>query len=297
MKTARFTTRIAARIGILSLTVFGLLATSEPGQAQEQVDETIPWAYSAFFGTGRYKLDNGDSNYVLGGRPRRPIREPVLDDEGRGTLGIELFFPIAIGVYDFDPTDITGTAQTDNVGTVSVVPGAAFELPLDQRWTLKPFVHLGWGTEIDGNASAWIYWGGLRTQARFSAEGFDWMLVNGISYLGYSSNTEDGNLLSVLTGFEFERPTRHEISGHPVALHWHIAYTDYLNEFEIVPRLIGANAVQIDDEWEIGAAFSTGEHRLGIRKLRWDRVGIAYRFSSNGDFEGVGLTFTSLFDR
>lgn len=275
-----------------------LLLIAWPALAQEQLDETIHWAYSAFFGTGRYELDNGDSTYVLGGRPRRPIREPALSEQGERSAGIELFFPITVGVHDFDPTDIGGTAQVDNVGTLSVVPGAAFEMPLERRWSLKPFAHVGWGTEIDGDASAWIYWGGLKSRAAFSAESFDWMLVNGLTYLGYSSNSgEDGDLLSVLTAFEFERPTRHEIAGHQVRLHWHVAYTDYLNEFEIVPRLIGGNAVQIDDEWEIGAAFSTGEHRLGIKKLRWDRVGIAYRFSSNGDFDGVGLTFTSMFDR
>ncbi|HUF73922.1 MAG TPA: hypothetical protein VMR74_13600 [Gammaproteobacteria bacterium] len=266
--------------------------------AQDQLGETIHWAYSAYFGTGRYELDNGDSTYVLGGRPRKLIREPTIGEQGERSAGIELFFPIAVGVYDFDPTNIGGTARVDNVGTVSIVPGAAFEMRLDGRWSLKPFVHVGWGAEIDGDASAWLYWAGLKTQARFSAESFDWMLVNGLAYLGYSNDTgEDGNLLSVLTAFEFERPSRYEIAGHQVRLHWHVAYTDYLNELKIAPRLIGTDAVQIDDEWEIGAAFSTGEHRLGIKRLRWDRVGIAYRFSSNGDFEGIGLTFTSLFDR
>jgi hypothetical protein len=275
-----------------------LLAATFPAAAQEPVGDTVPWAYSAYFGTGRYELGNGDSTYVLSGRPRRTIRAPEPGPPGERVTGIELFFPIAVGVYDFDPTNFGGTARIDNVGTVSIVPGAAFEMPLDERWSLKPFVHVGWGTEIDGDTSAWLYWSGLRTRARFSADSFDWMLVNGLTYLGHSSDDgEDGNLLSVLTAFEFERPSRHEIAGHQVRLHWHVAYTDYLNELEIAPRLIGGGAVQIDDEWEIGAAFSTGDHRLGIKRLRWDRVGIAYRFSSNGDFEGIGLTFTSLFDR
>lgn len=266
--------------------------------AQDQTEQAIHWAYSAYFGTGRYETDNGESTYVLSGRPRKSLREPEPDETGHRKAGIELFFPIAVGVHDFDPTDIGGTAQPDNVGTLSAVPGVAFELALNDRWSLKPLINVGWGGEIDGDSSAWIYWTGLKARARFSAESFDWMLVNAVTYLGYSSDSgADGDLLSVLTAFEFERPSRYQIADHGVRLHWHVAYTDYLNEIELSPASTALGTVQIDDEWEIGAAFSTGEHRLGIRRLRWDRVGLAYRFSSDGNFEGIGLTFTSLFDR
>jgi hypothetical protein len=55
--------------------------------------------------------------------------------------------------------------------------------------------------------------------------------------------------------------------------------------------------VAVDDEWEIGAAFSRGREPLRWWRLHWDRVGIAYRFSSNGHFEGVSLVFGSLYDR
>jgi hypothetical protein len=53
----------------------------------------------------------------------------------------------------------------------------------------------------------------------------------------------------------------------------------------------------MDAEWEIGMAFSTGEEPLRLWRLKWDRVGVVYRVSADGEFRGVGLVFRSLFDR
>jgi hypothetical protein len=31
--------------------------------------------------------------------------------------------------------------------------------------------------------------------------------------------------------------------------------------------------------------------------LKWDRVGLAYRFSSDGNFSGISIFFRSLYER
>ena len=53
----------------------------------------------------------------------------------------------------------------------------------------------------------------------------------------------------------------------------------------------------IADEWEFGRAFSRGNERLRIWRLSLDRFGLAYRFSSSGDFRGFNFVFASVFDR
>ena len=291
--------RVSRRLNPKGLCLLWLVFLPGAGAlAQTDPDEAINWVYGAYFGMGRYKLNNGDSTYVLSGRPRKRWKEAALDDDGNRTIGVEMLVPIAVGVYDLDPTNIGQPGYTDNFSTLSAVPGAEFEIPLNARWSIKPLVHVGYGTEIDGGQAAWIFWTGVRSQARFAAEEFDWALVNSLTYLGYSSNySTSGNLLSLLTAIEFERGLRFEIADHPVRLHWHLGYTDYLNAASLAPRTTGFSAVEIDDEWEIGAAFSTSEHRLGIKRMRFDRIGLVYRFSGNGDFEGIGLTFSSLFER
>ena len=63
-----------------------LLAPGSAVLAQDPVGETIHWAYSAYFGTGRYDTANGDSTYVLSGRPRKGLRDAATDEQRRKAL-------------------------------------------------------------------------------------------------------------------------------------------------------------------------------------------------------------------
>lgn len=283
------TVRLAVALGLVG---------SASVSAQTETIEPIHWAYSAYFGTGRYSVDNGESAYVFSARPGRRWREPSLDEEGIRSIGIELRVPVTIGAHRFEPVDPGGTLRFDNVSTVSAVPGVEFEIPVTARWSLKPLIYAGWGTAIHDDSSAWIYWTGVKSRLRFHNESFDWALVNSLTYVGYSGDARHANVLPLLTGFEFDRPLAgKKLRGEQVQLHWHVAYTHYRNEIEWEPVSAALRPVEIADEWELGAAFSTGEQPLRWWRLHWDRVGIAYRFSSDGDFEGVSLVFRSLFDR
>jgi len=266
-------------------------------QAQTEVIDAIPWAYAAYFGTGRYDLD-GNTVYVLSARPRWGVREPALDEDGSRTVGIEIRLPIAVGLYRFD-FEPDSTLRFDNISTISLVPSVEFDIPVTPRWSLKPLVAVGYGGEVGGDASAAIYWAGIKSELQFSARAFDWALVNGLTYVGYSNKLhERGEILPLMTGVEFARalPSA-KIRGERVRLHWHVAYTSYLDEAEIGLSARTLDPVTLDSEWELGAAFSTGDRPLRWWRLHWDRVGLAYRFSNDGGFEGISLTFHSLYDR
>lgn len=284
----------------MSRALWLLLLADTAALGQSAAPDPIHWAYSAYFGTGRYQIETGDSVYVLSARPGKRWRAAALDEStGRRSIGLELRVPITIGAYRFDAADLDATLRLDNVSTLSAVPGLEIDIPINTRWSLKPLVYAGWGTELDGDASAAIYWGGLKSRLRFGTGALRWALVNSLTYVGYSSD-DDGraDVLPFLTGFEFERPlAMKKLDGKPVHLHWHFAYTNYLDEVELEPSRTGLAVVEVAEEWEIGAAFSTTEEPLRLWRLRWDRVGLAYRFSGDGDFEGVSLVFRSLFDR
>ena len=278
----------------------GLGVFAQGVAAQAGAADPIHWAYSAYFGTGAYEVEGGDPVYVIGAQPGWRWRDAALDEQGNRTIGMEFRVPITVGAHRLEVADSGSTLRSDNVGTLSAVPGVELDIPVTPRWSLKPLVYAGWGTELDGDASAWIYWGGLKSRMRFPGDRFEWELVNALTYVGYSSDAgRHENLLPLFTGFEFQRPLGSKrIADEQVYLHWHVAYTSYLNEIEIGPVTATALApTKVANEWEVGAAFSTGNKRLGWWRLHWDRVGFAYRFSSDGSFEGVSLTFRSLFDR
>jgi hypothetical protein len=256
-----------------------VMATASTTRAQSIVEDPIHWAYGAYFGTGTYRVSGGEEAYVLSVRPRWGLRDAALDAQGRRTVGIELRSPVAIGAYELDAADFGGTLSLENVSTLSAVPGVEFDVPMTVRWSLKPLAYVGWGTELDGDASAWIYWTGIKSRYVFPRNETTWALVNALTYVGYSADSgENGNVL-------------------PLLLHWHVGYTSYLNEVKLASGPTNVEHIRLENEWELGLAFSTGPEPLRLWRLKWDRVGVAYRFSSDGDFRGISLVFRSLFER
>ena len=265
----------------------------------------IPWAYSAYFGTGVYEVDNAETSYVIRVAPSWRIREASLDEQGNRAIGWRIRAPIALGLHDFDTSELGTTLKLKNVSTLTAVPGVEFDIPMTRRWSLRPFAAFGWGTQLDGSSSAWVYWAGLKSKFTFSADGFDWAIVNALTYSGYTTAHDDAvtgdahpssRVLPLLTAFEFDRPIDKKIGGEPVHLYWHVGYTDYLADR---PLLLGSlvTSVHIGDEWELGMAFGRGKEPLKLWRLRWDRVGLSYRFSSDHRFQGISLFFSSIFDR
>lgn len=268
----------------------------------DELPAPIPWAYSAYFGTGVYEVDGGETLYVIRVAPSWRIREGSLDEQGHRTIGWRIRVPIAFGLHEFDTSDLGSAVSLDNVSTIAAVPGVEFDIPMTDRWSLRPFANFGWGGQVGGGASAWVYWAGLKSRVTFSGDGFDWAIVNALTYSGYTDGASakgvhtSSRVLPLLTAFEFDRPIEKKIGGEPVHLYWTFGYTDYVAD---EPLLLGSlvTSAHIDDEWEVGMAFGRGKEPLKLWRLRWDRVGIAYRFSSDRRFQGISLSFSSIFDR
>jgi hypothetical protein len=275
-----------------------LLLVAIAAGAAAQEEQPISWAYGPYFGTGYYELATGEETYVISARPGWGWRDAELRDDGR-RIGVQFRVPIAVGIYSLDPSDLASAVSFDNVSTISAVPGVEIEVPIGPRWSLKPLAYVGWGTRLDGDESSWIYWTGIKSRLTFGDDDFRWAMINGLTYVGYStSSDEHGNAVPLLTAFEFDRPLGDKkIRGKQVRLHWHVGYTNYRNEERFAALAPDVASTELPEEWEIGAAFSTGDEPLRLWRLKWDRVGLAYRFDSDGDFRGIGVTFGSLFDR
>jgi hypothetical protein len=269
------------------------------------VPAPIPWAYSAYFGTGVYEVDNGETSYIIRAAPSWGIRESSFDEQGHRMIGWRFRVPIALGLHDFDTSELGTTLKLKNVSTLTAVPGVEFDIPMTKRWTLRPFGAFGYGAQLDGSSSAWVYWAGVKSRFQFSADGFDWSIVNALTYSGYTTAHDNvatsdvhtsSRVLPLLTAFEFDRPIEKKIGDEPVHLYWTFGYTNYLAD---QPLLVGSavSSIHIGDEWELGMAFGRGKQPFKLWLFSWDRVGIAYRFSSDHRFQGISLSFSSIFDR
>jgi hypothetical protein len=72
-------------------------------------------------------------------------------------------------------------------------------------------------------------------------------------------------------------------------------YTTFENRLE--NRLDDDSSVQITDQWELGLSIHKEHEPIKIWFMKYDRLGLAYRFSTSGDFKGISFVFRGIFDR
>ena len=274
-----------------------LLLTLGGASAQEASSSSVHWAYSSYFGTGWYQVSGDRDVYVLRGTPRWKIREADFAKDGTRTIGIELRFPITIGLDTFDIDDIPGTTDTDNLASLSVTPGVDITIPITERWALRPYVTLGWGTLLNSSESAFTYWAGVNSRYTFQNGKLNWALLNSVTYVGYTpSDGPSDDFWPLMGGLEFDYPFgRNEQDDEQLFLSWHGTYTTFENNLDLV--LEEGRTTPITDQWEFGVSFHKKNKRIKIWLFSFDRLGLAYRFSSSGDLKGISFVFRSVFER
>jgi hypothetical protein len=273
-----------------------LVIVMQPAQAQEFDSNAVHWAYASYFGTGWYRIgDNGDA-FVIRATPRWEFREPSFDDHER-KIGIEFRLPVTVGLDTFTFDDPTGSIDPSNLATLSITPGVDITVPVNSRWSLKPYASIGWGTVLSESESAWTYWAGIKSRYRFGNGKLDWALLNALGYVGYSpSNGYAEDFWPLMIGLELDHDLgQMKLGGEQAVLTWHGMYTTFENDLDAVLET-GAVA-PITDQWELGLALRRKETNIKIWFFRFDRLGLAYRFSSNGQFKGVAVIFRSVFER
>jgi hypothetical protein len=266
-------------------------------RAQQINASRVHWAYSSYFGTGWYQVSGDRNVYVLRMTPRHELRESGLADDHKRTIGIELRFPITVGLDTFNLEDVSGIVDPDNLASLSFTPGVDIIVPLNERWALRPFASIGWGTLLNGSESAWTYWAGVKSRYTFKNGKLDWALINSVTYVGYTpSNGPSDDFWPLMAGVEFDYPFgSHQMDDEQLILTWHGMYTTFENDLDMV--LESSLIEPITDQWEFGISLRKKEKPIKIWRISFDRLGLAYRFSSSGDLKGISFVFRSVFER
>ena len=253
--------------------------------------EPVHWAFSSFLGTGWYKLDNNRQVYVLRIPPRWYFRDSSIDENGKRQLGIEFHFPLTFGLHQLE--GIGDFLDFDNVGTVSFNPGVEIEYPVSERWLLRAFAHLGWGTQVDSSDRAWIYDAGVKSRYAFKHGKLDWGLVNGIFFAGYSARDTGQDKLGGLTAaLDFAYPLSLSSPGStPLQIKWDIGYRWYKNDVSFNRPIPPPD--RVENEWEIGVALARQDGPIKIWFLKFEQMGLVYRFNSDGTFKAFTVNFRS----
>lgn len=267
-----------------------------PAAAQAPDDNAVHWAYSTYFGTGWYRIGDGRDAFAIRLAPSKTVSEAAFDEDGKRTIGVEWRFPVTVGLDRFPLEDLAGTADLGNFASVSFTPGVHAEIPVDGRFSLRPFAAAGWGTVLDGDESAWTYWAGVRSRFILREGALETALVNSLGLVGYAPNNgPSAKFWPVLAALELGHPLATLEHERELRLEWHLAYTTFGDDLDVLER--DAASGPISDQWELGVAVRLRDRPLTFWKLEFDRLGLAYRRSSDGELRSVGLIVKSLFDQ
>lgn len=262
------------------------LVSALPPATGAETENLYHWAYAAGFGTGAYRIGN-ERVFIFRIDPRVHL----------GTLGdtaveLNLRLPFTVGVNSLDINDIISEDISDQLQTVTFVPGLELLIPITPRWLLKPYVQYGWGTDLGGDNSSWIYYSGMLSRYQFRATTWEIAMINGIQWFGHNPyNGASDSFSRLINGFEFGYPLGVAYDSNPLLLRPHVVHYWYFDRLDLYS--IETAPTELKQEIEFGMALGT-EKPVAVWFFELDRVGIAYRTGS--DLDGIRLFISSLFD-
>lgn len=264
--------------------------------AQEKASADFNFAYASFFGTGWYKIDKDREAFVIRAAPRWEMTEASLDEKGNRQVGYSFRVPVTIGLARLNFDDIPGIIDAENFSSTSI--GLAFDadIPINERWSLRPGAELGYASVIDDSPYAWTYRVEVRARYRIEANRLNWALIGGLGVVGNVPNDASSEYFSFASiAAEFEHPTRWSTrAGKPLFFYSHLSYTDHLDEVEFGA---GSQALQsLGSFWQLGGSLGRDNDPIRIWRFNFDRLGLGYNYSTSSEFRGIKLFFRSLYE-
>jgi len=261
-----------------------------PGPAAGQdAGNLYNWAYAPAFGSGAYRVA-GEETFVITFRPKIDLRRQV-----EKKIGIKLTLPLSFGLQTLDINEILGDGLPEQLTTVSFVPGVEFEIPIGQRWTVKPFGNFGWGTSFDTDRTAWIYFGGAKSRYIFNWGKADLGFLNELLWSGYQptpGKTDD--YARFMLGLEVDYPIgKVKFRNQQLLFRPHILYYRYFNDLEFVVPPPVERILSLEEEVELALAVGTKEPQK-LWFFQPDRFGVGLLYSQ--DLKGIRIFFSSVFE-
>jgi hypothetical protein len=275
--------RWLACVWVVAAGAAGAPAVAQTTQQASSQDQLINWYYAAVFGTGVYR--SGDRTVSVLQIPFSHDLQVRWHDE----LGIKLTVPVSFGFYDFRFDQLVNGAVPHTVSTASVFPGVELDVPVTDKWIVKPYLSVGRAWEISGTQEATIYGTGLKSRYTVPiGKDSDISLGNQLTLSGYRPDGQANQPLSVfVAGLNLEVPTGVMVLDREARAGFHLIYYHYFKRL-LFPHIDNTQN-SVLEEGEIGFSLAT-RVPISFELFDLDRVGIAFRFG--GGIQAVRLFFS-----
>jgi len=271
------------------------LSANASATENRAIFEPVHWAYSSFFGTGWYQVDDARSVFVVKAPVRQTLRDSAILESGKRVAGLEIRYPLTLGLHQIE--DLGGIIDYDNFATASFTPGIEVEIPVNPRWYLRSQANIGWGADLRNDDSAWIYHAGIKSRYEFPSDNLRWSLLNSLYYAGYTPDEGRSDHLAVAqVGVELRQPLRgFAIHGERADLYWTLMYSFLGHELHF--NLPDGNFDPIQDQVEIGVQIGLRDRPFRFWSFEIQRIGLGYQFSPDGELTAITFSLRSWFTR
>lgn len=123
------------------------------------------FAFASELGSGVYEMSGTTIQvYRL---PVSYILRPPVKHSSRP--GIKFIFPVTVGFFNFQTTDLVHLQIPNGIGALSLEPGVVLDYELSDVWHVYPYVKAGRTFASQNQINAVIYGAGVRSDYRFPA--------------------------------------------------------------------------------------------------------------------------------
>ena len=233
----------------------------------------LNYSYFSELGFGEYNTDNREVRAIQ--IPFSYQLRPMTEDR----WGIKLLFPITFGVLGLDAVNDIGDVISLEVKALSIVPGIELQIPVRERWVLKPFGKVGGGKDVSGGEFTYIYSTGLKSSYTIPWKEFTFTLGNAVAFDGYKpkdENREDYSSISI--GWDTVYPLGFTFKGRRTNIGGWVSYYYYFEDLEF--ERPEQAPLDIGQQFEVALTFGTYE-KIPIWFFKLNGIGVAYRFGED----------------
>ena len=283
MKQRRLRITDGAGVLLWALAFFVPPTNGQEPAFTDDPENLLNYSYSTLLGTGWYKV--GDRKVAV---LEAPFSWRIRHPEPRRPLGARVLLPVALGLNNFSDDDLLPT-ETDDVSTISFVPGMELEFPLGEQWLLRPYAQLGFGWDVGSSENATIYAGGIKVRYEFAPllpDRTGITIGTKVVASGYSpenGNTEELGLFGL--GFDVRFPLTMSIADRFTWLGLSVYGNYYFTEAKFSNFVDDPTTVSSELNVELALGGSPDFEIWGVR---FERLGIGYK--RGDDLRAITLT-------
>ncbi len=256
---------------------------AEEAVTTQQVQIEQNYSYSPYLGSGFYGSRSDDRSIFVLNVPLSfdlvPTGREALDP-GEFDWGLKFNTTISAGFFDYDPEESLPELELPSeIGTLAILPGLEYVAPINDSWSLHPFIDLGLGKNFEANTVNIIYGVGIRSYYDFSIGKYPFLLGNRLYRVGFRNRTldssnsfaafETGLNMTLFKGSTFGRDT-------DLGLYYmNFIFSEDLNLTEISDKVDS-----VDIQHEIGFTFGASR-AVSHTAIGRPRIGLGVRFVGN----------------